>query len=162
MKDGAGSVSSTPNKPQKKIGGKGKLKGIEGGIPFGHPDNPQPSREAKVLGHLKKKTGMELARALLEMSFNDIEADSNLKQRVADFYKIPVEEVNVQLVMHFKQIEKVATTGDTYAYQAFLNRALGMPKQVTEEIGNRTVINVNIEGENEPVIPIQGKVVNGG
>jgi hypothetical protein len=163
MKDGSGMAKKTSWKPPAKKGYK-KFAGAEDGIPFGHPDNPQPTGVAKSNGWLKKKTGMELAKAILNLTFNDVPISPFLKQRVAEFYSIDVDDVTVETVLHFKQIEK-ASKGDTYAYQAFMNRALGMPKQVTEEIGNRAVINVNIEGEHidsAPVIPIEGKVVNGG
>lgn len=123
-----------------------KFEGIKDGVPFGHPNNPQPTGEAKSLGKLRKKTGMELAKAILNLTFNDIPVEDGLKQKVADFYGIPVEDVTIEVVLHYKQIEK-AGKGDTYAYATFMNRALGMPKQVTEEIGKGTTINVNIEGE---------------
>ena len=152
------SKKSQKIRPEK---GRGSLNGTyKGGIAFGDPRNPIPSGAAKSAGWAKKKTGIELAKAILNLTFNDIPIQPFLKQRVAEFYGIDTDEVTVETVLHFKQIEK-ASQGDTYAYSTFMNRALGMPKQVTEEIGTGTVINVNIEGENDNVIPIQGKVVNG-
>jgi hypothetical protein len=155
-------------KKSKKIPAKNReatLKmGVKDGIAFGQPGNPIPSPAAKSAGWAKRRTGIELAKAILNLTFNDVPIKPFLKQRVAEFYGIPAEDVTVEAVLHFKQIER-ATNGDTYAYQAFMNRALGMPKQVTEEIGKGMVINVNIEGEQDDsanVIPIQGKIVKGG
>lgn len=147
-------MSDVPQKSAKK-----PIKGP----PFGHPSNPQPSGAAKAAGWARRKTGTLLAKAILESKIEGFKSTSKIRRMAANYFGIQEEDITVELAMHFKQIEKAIKKGDTFAYQAFMNRAHGMPKQVTEEIGNRTVINVNIEGENEsaPVIPIEAKVVNG-
>src|SRR6188768_246613 len=99
--------------PKKSGKGKGMIKGNNGGIPFGDPRNPSPSGAAKSAGWARKRTGMELAKAILALTFNDVPIQPFLKQRVAEFYNISEEDVTVESVLHFQQIKK-ASTGDTY------------------------------------------------
>jgi hypothetical protein len=139
---------------------KGKLNGVKDGIPWGDPRNPLPTVAQQNAGKLRKKQGIELAKAILNLRFNP-KGNEELAQKATEYYGAPIDELTHEMMMHFGQISKAVEQKDTFAYNAFMNRALGMPKQVTEEIGTGTVINVNIEGENDNVIPIQGKVVNG-
>jgi len=140
---------------------KGQLRGVKDGIPFGDPRNPVPSVAAQNAGKLRKKTGVELGKLLLQTIMGGQEFSGEVRKLAANHFGISEDDVTFEIGMHYKQIEAALKEGNTFAYNAFMNRALGMPKQVTEEIGTGTVINVNIEGENDNVIPIQGKVVNG-
>ena len=140
---------------------KGKLRGAKDGIPFGDPRNPVPSVAAQNAGKLRKKTGVELGKLLLQTIMGGKEFSGEVRKLAANHFGISEDDVTFEIGMHYKQIEAALKEGNTFAYNAFMNRALGMPKQVTEEIGTGTVINVNIEGENDNVIPRQGKVVNG-
>ena len=133
---------------------KGKLRGVIDGIPFGDPRNPLPSVAAQ-------NAGVELGKLLLQTIMGGKEFSGEVRKLAANHFGISEDDVTFEIGMHYKQIEAALKEGNTFAYNAFMNRALGMPKQVTEEIGTGTVINVNIEGKNDNVIPIHGKVVNG-
>jgi hypothetical protein len=88
----------------------------------------QPSGEAKRNGLLKRKTGVELARAILQLSFEGAK-DSPLKKAAAEYFKIPEKEITVEMMLMFRQAEKAVQKGDTRAFDAVMDRAFGKPKQ---------------------------------
>jgi hypothetical protein len=88
----------------------------------------QPSGEAKKNGRLKNKTGIELARAILQLSFEGAK-DSPLKKAAAEYFKISEQEITVEMMLMFRQAEKAVQKGDTRAFEAVMDRAFGKPKQ---------------------------------
>jgi hypothetical protein len=88
----------------------------------------QPTPQAKSNGLLKKKTGVELARAILQLSFEGAK-DSPLKKAASDYFKISEQEITVEMMLMFRQAEKAVQKGDTRAFEAVMDRAFGKPKQ---------------------------------
>jgi hypothetical protein len=100
----------------------------------------QPTPQAKSNGLLKKKTGVELARAILQLSFEGAK-DSPLKKAAADYFKISEQEITVEMMLMFRQAEKAVQKGDTRAFEAVMDRAFGKPKQETKING---AIDINL------------------
>ena len=88
----------------------------------------QPSGEAKSAGKIKKKKGMELAKAVLELSFKGMK-NSALKKAAAEYYGIDESEITVEMMLLFRQAEKAIQKADTFAFNAVMDRAHGKPKQ---------------------------------
>lgn len=97
------------------------------GVPFSKKN--QPSGEAKSLGWMKKKKGQELAQAIMELAFKGMKNDA-LKKAAAEYYGVKPEDITVEMMMVFRQAEKAIQKSDTNAFNAVMNRAHGLPKQV--------------------------------
>jgi hypothetical protein len=123
--------SETPKIPRKKRG-KGAMNGNETGVPF-TADN-QPPADVKKGGWARKNLLKNLAKAMLEQDFVGAEG-SQLKAAAAQYMGLPVEEITNELMMHFRQLEKAIQKADTGAYNAFMDRAYGKPKQAVEHTG---------------------------
>lgn len=109
------------------------MNGKESSPAFGHGKD-QPSPESKKAGWAKRKLAIGIAKALMERGFVG-EAGGKLKAAAARYLDLPEEEVTVELMLHFRQIEKAIKKSDTQAYNAFMNRAYGLPKQKMEHSG---------------------------
>jgi hypothetical protein len=94
----------------------------------------QPSGEAKSAGKLAKKRGQELAKSILDLAFKGMQ-DSQLKKSAAEYFGIDPSEITVEMMLLFRQAEKAIQKADTNAFNAYMNRAFGMPKQQTELSG---------------------------
>lgn len=88
----------------------------------------QPSGAAKEAGKIKKLTGIELARAILQLAFEGAK-DSPLKKTAADYFKIDEKDITVEMMLMFRQAEKAIQKGDTRAFEAVMDRAFGKAKQ---------------------------------
>jgi hypothetical protein len=88
----------------------------------------QPLPEAKSAGKMKKKKGMELAKAVLDLTFKGMK-DSALKKAAAEYYGIDESEITVEMMLLFRQAEKAIQKADTLAFNAIMDRAHGKPKQ---------------------------------
>lgn len=95
----------------------------------------QPSPQAKSAGLLKRKTGVELARAILQLSFEGAK-DSPLKKAAAEYFNVSEEEITVEMMLLFRQAEKAVQKGDTRAFEAVMDRAHGKAKQAVDVTSN--------------------------
>lgn len=104
--------------------------------------NYQPDSESKSLGRKRKRIMRELASQIVTGE------SKKALQALADYLGVEIEEVDIELAMHLKQIEKVLKYGDTRAYVAVMNRLHGKPRQevveVSHNIPNREQITVKI------------------
>jgi hypothetical protein len=128
--------AKTTNKRQqgsspKPRGRHGKM-GPDTGVKFSK--DYQPSGAAKSAGKLAKKRGQELAKAVLELTFKGMK-DSGLKKLAAEYFGIDEKEITIEMMLLFRQAEKAIQKADTNAFNAYMNRAFGMPKQETELSG---------------------------
>lgn len=121
----------TTSKPPKRPG--------NSGVP--PPDNPhpfsaenQPSPEAKKAGWLKKKRAQDLAKAMLELTITGKKNDK-LKKEAAEYFGIDPSEITVEVMLLFKQAQKAIEKSDTQAFNAFMDRAFGKPKEKLEHSG---------------------------
>lgn len=94
----------------------------------------QPSGKAKSEGKAAAKRGRELTKALLELTFTGAK-DSPLKKAIAEYFGVPAEDLTIEMMMNMRQMEKAIQKADTFAYNAVMARAFGMPKQQTEVTG---------------------------
>lgn len=88
----------------------------------------QPSGEAKSAGHRKKR----MLKELLEATFIGPKR-SKVKMKAAEYLGVDPESLTVEDLLHFKQIEIAISKGNTFAYQAVMDRAYGKPTQPTDE-----------------------------
>lgn len=127
----ATSKKKTSEKPARKPGRNGTI------LP--DPPNPftsenQPSPEAKRAGWLKKKRGPELAKAILDLAFKG-QKNQKLKKAAATYFGLPETEITNEMMLLFKQAEKAIQYADTQAFNAFMDRAYGKPKEKLEHSG---------------------------
>lgn len=87
----------------------------------------QPDPEAKRRGLMKRMTGRKLIQAILEQEF--IGEQPDFRKRVADYFKLDVEDVTNEMMLLFCQIIKAAEKADTQAFEAIMSRAYGKPKE---------------------------------
>lgn len=86
----------------------------------------QPPPDAKRAGWDKKKKGKEMLQALMEVAFKG-SATSTMKRDVADYFGIPVEDINVEIMMAMRQCEKAIKNSDTAAFNTIWDRVHGKP-----------------------------------
>lgn len=94
----------------------------------------QPTGKAKSQGKLKSKFGTDLAKAILRMGFIG-NKDSDIKKRACEYFGISANDLSIDAMLDFRQIEKAVQKADTHAYKAIKERAYGLPKQKTEVTG---------------------------
>lgn len=133
----------TPKKSRPKSG-KGAMNGNETGVSFAK--QPQPSGTAKSLGWKKKR----LLKDLLSISTGSIFEGSqkNYRKITAAYFQIAEKDVTVLMIMQYRQVEKAILKGDTFAFNAIMDRAFG---KATQPIG----LDENLTGKVK--ITISGK-----
>lgn len=103
--------------------------------PFTKENQPPP--EVKKAGWARRKALKELIEfqmcGKLEGSKKDYPA------LTASFYGIDVKDVTIRMIMEFRQIEKAILKGDTGAFNAVMDRAVGKAKQAIELIPDMTI-----------------------
>jgi hypothetical protein len=119
------------NKSQRNSG-YGTLRGAVDGVPFS-ADN-QPSGELKSEGKKKARLLKDLLSISTSKEFGS-EEQNNYRRLTSQYLGIPEEQVDIQMIMHFRQIQRAISKSDTYAYTAVMDRAFGKPKQQTEITG---------------------------
>lgn len=126
--------------PQKNDNQTTKRRPPANGVKFSKEN--QPSGEAKSAGKMKKKKGMELAKAVLDLSFKGMK-NSELKKAAAEYYGIDESEITVEMMLLFRQAEKAIQKADTHAFVALMDRAHGKPKQdMTHEFTADAVVKI--------------------
>lgn len=102
-------------------------------IPVGKRFSPtyQPTGKAKGEGRAKKRKGQELVQAILDMYFKGRD-NQKLRKAAAEYFDVPENDIAVETMMVFKQIERAIEKGDTNAFTAIMDRAFGKPAQPTE------------------------------
>lgn len=73
---------------------------------------------ASVKARLKKKRGRELVRSLLELGVTDKVVRENLLDQ-----GFSEDEIDNEIAVHLKQIQKAASSGDTAAYNSLMKVA---------------------------------------
>lgn len=104
----------------------------------------QPSTEAKLRGRTRSYTLKAIAESVVSGKMADI--GEKLKTQFG-----LTEDVTVEVLAHLRQIEKAIKSGDTQAYNAFMDRFKGKPKQA---------VDVTSGGEAINVIPIMTVTIN--
>lgn len=123
------SPKSTPIKTRPKTG-RGAMNGKETGKCFTKEN--QPSFEARSKGQQKRFRGQELARMMLNCRYIPTNDDNGIREVVAGSLGIAPEDVTIEQVITFRQMQKAITQQDTVAYNAVSNRAFGFPKEYHE------------------------------
>lgn len=110
--------------------------------PFTKENQPDP--ELKKAGWARKKALKELID--IQMCGKMEGSTINYRKLTAQFYGIDESDVTVRMALEYRQIEKALKGGDTAAFNAVMDRALGKAKQAIELIPDM-------------IIKINGKVV---
>lgn len=83
----------------------------------------QPSGEAK-------KAGKRRAKALKDVCSQLVTGKSKeALESLAKYLGLEVDEIDIELALHLKQIQKALNEGDTKAYNSVMDRLKGRPKQ---------------------------------
>lgn len=90
----------------------------------------QPSGEAKAKGYLKKRVGRELLRTILAMDFKGM--GPAFKQQLGEYYGLDPEEITNEGALVLSQLITAIQKGDTFAFNAIMDRAYGKPKELRE------------------------------
>lgn len=109
----------------------------------------QPTGVVKSIGWAKRRTGLELVKYALETNFKG-KAGSELKKASAQYFGISEDDITVEMMLIFRQIEKAISESDTPAFKAVMERAFGMPKQQIES-ANIGIIKVVREGDRNKI-----------
>lgn len=113
-------TKTSPKRPTRAF------RGAVDGTPFSKENQPAP--ELKRNGWAKKLHGRELAKAIMNLPFKG-QDNSELKKAAAKYYNVPEEEITVEQMMFFRQIEKSIQKADTPAFKVVQERTYGLPKQ---------------------------------
>ena len=124
--------SEESSKKSKRNGGHVMLRGAVDGVPFSS-DN-QPSGELKSEGKRKARLLKDLLAITVSKKIGTNE-EKEWVRLAAKYFQIPEDEIDIQQLLHFRQIQRALTKSDTYAYTAVMDRAFGKPKQQTELTG---------------------------
>jgi hypothetical protein len=106
----------------------------------------QPTPEAKSLGIRKKRALKEILEISTSRQFKG--SSERYREMAAEYLEIEPEEVDVKMIMYFRQIQKAIQKGDTEAFKAVMDRVYGRPKaeesetQITTEEGTRSVFDL--------------------
>ena len=90
----------------------------------------QPSRLNKRMGHKKKLFLKDIAKQIVKG-----DAVNDLKP-IAEYLGITENEIDVETLMHLKQISKAIKKGDTTAYNAVMDRLKGKAAQEIDHTTN--------------------------
>ena len=95
----------------------------------------QPSGEAKSRGWRKSK----LLKDILDMAWNG-RSGAKLRATAAEYLNIPEDQLTVEDLMNFRQIELAIKKQNTFAYTAVMDRAHGKPVQPVQEQGKKKIV----------------------
>ncbi len=90
----------------------------------------QPSGENKGKGRLKKYRGRDLLKTILAMDFKGMGPE--FKNKLADYYGLDAEEITNEGALILSQLITAIQKGDTFAFNAIMDRAYGKPKELME------------------------------
>lgn len=86
----------------------------------------QPTPEQKAAGHIKKTLLKQIAKQLVSGNYKD-----QFKQ-VAELLGINPDAIDLETAMHIKQMQKALVEGNTFAYNAVMDRLKGKPVQAIQ------------------------------
>ncbi len=90
----------------------------------------QPTGDAKSEGKKKAKLIKSIANQIVKGGVKDALVP------LAEYLGLEVDEINLETVMHLKQMEKAIKDGDTNAYNAVMNRIAGKAKEFIDHTTN--------------------------
>jgi hypothetical protein len=102
----------------------------------------QPTKAAKVEGRRKATLIKDIAKQIVKGGVK------NALKPLAEYLGLDVDEINLETVMHLKQMEKAIKEGDTASYNSVMNRIAGkVTEQIDhtsngEKLNNTTIINL--------------------
>ena len=118
----------------------------KGSPPEGKPFSKenQPQGKAKSDGWARRKKGMALVRAILALKFKGL-PDSKIKANVSKMFSVPIEDLTVEDMGHFRQAELMITKADTAAYKALLAHSGNFKSEInlTGEVNNNVKMTLN-------------------
>lgn len=113
-----------------------------GSKPFSADNQPDP--EAKAKGKLLKKTGRDLAKAILEMQVGKGKIEQGRKKEICEYFGIdPEEPMTIEMLLNYQKM-LLALKGNSpgamiAAGESLISRAHGMPNQKIEHDGGLAV-----------------------
>jgi hypothetical protein len=99
-------------------------------VPTQFSSTNQPTNRAKREGKKKAKLIKEIASQIVK---------GGVKKALiplAEYLGLDPDEINLETVMHLKQMEKAINDGDTNAYNAVMNRIAGKAKEFIDHTTN--------------------------
>ncbi len=136
----------TPKKLRPKSG-KGAMNGNKTGKSFAVQKQPTP--EAKSAGWKKKRLLKDLLELTTRSMFEGSQKDYT--KITATYFGIPEEDVSVEIIMQYRQIEKAIMKGDTIAFNAIMDRAYGKPTQPLSADEDFGKVKITIRGTSKRV-----------
>jgi len=98
-------------------------------------DNLRPNKETqftkdKQPSNKAKSEGKRRAKALKDVCSQLVTGKSKeALESLAKYLGLEVDEIDIELALHLKQIQKALNEGDTKAYNSVMDRLKGRPKQ---------------------------------
>lgn len=106
----------------------------------------QPSPAQKAAGWAKKRKGQELAKFILEQKFIGAEK-SKLRGLISSYFGVDEKQITTEMMILFRVIEKAIQKADIAAVKLLLERAYGLPKQVSEFNINKPEIKIYTDSQ---------------
>lgn len=120
---------------RQPAGGPGKLTPQHNPKPF--TSDYQPGAAKSKATRAKQKTIRDAFKLLLKMKYQMPEKSKLRKELVKAFGEAAVKKMTTADLMAVQQMQKAIKKGDTFAFTAVLNQAMGMPKQEIEDVSDR-------------------------
>lgn len=124
-------MGKKPLKNHSKKDNRGGLQNFKGKENTNGFDKHQPSPEALSNAKKLKAKGRELAKAILSLKYKGL-ANSDLRKQMSDYFEVPEDELTIDMMIDFRQIEKAIGKSDTPAAKFIKESAYGQPKQETD------------------------------
>ena len=103
----------------------------------------QPAPEAKSKGKKKQLFLKDIASQIVGgQAVEDVKP-------IAEYLGIPESKIDIETLMHLKQMQKAIEKGDTKAYQAVLDRLKGKPRQEIDHTTKGQSIKPPIQWDDE-------------
>ena len=102
------------------------ISGLKKNVGHLYSKENQPTPEAKAAGHIKRIILKDIAKQLTTGTY---------KQALIELAKVlgvDADAIDLETAMHLKQMEKALVNGDTFAYNALMDRMKGKPVQAIQ------------------------------
>lgn len=104
-----------------------KTKGLKkGNKPTQFSKENQPTPEQKAAGHKRKVLLKQIAKQIVTGGFRKALVP------VAEYLGVDPDQIDLETALHLKQMEKALKKGDTFAYNALMDRLKGKPVQAIQ------------------------------